>query len=796
MTSIGSDVKGLVARAQRAAQRRGQVPATGHLLLVMLQSGGAMGRLLSDLSVRESELLSALRSVDPESGSTLERSVERSYRLAKEMRSPQVRPAHLLLAVARDSRSTAHRSLERLGASPIQLQEQLLQSLGWSEPQARPRPFARRANASDDQTHVEPMIKVASVPESPDPIRDPDPPAEPPIAVEMPPAAPIPPLPNSTPFDAGELSLLPQIGRNLTALARTGDIDPVIGRTEEIEQLLDVLARRRANNPILIGPPGVGKTAIVEGLALRIAQGGHGVIGLVDKEIFEVSAGALIGGTGVRGALSERLRQLRDEVALSHGRIILFIDETHALFMGGESPDDLAHELKASLARGELPCIGATTPAEYKKHILRDAALARRFSAVHVREPSAEDAVQIVSGIAPRYEVHHNVEFSEEAIRSAVELSVRYLPNKTLPDKAIGLIDLAGARVRRTGGAMVDLRAIAEVIAERVQVPIERVLQNDTDRLLGLEAHLADRVVGHHAVMGSIAEALRKGAAGFHGRRPLATFLFLGPTGVGKTETARALNEVFFPGCPMSTLDMSEFSEAHSVARLLGAPPGYVGHQDGGQLTEAVRHRPYQLVLLDEIEKAHIDVLQALLPLLDEGRLTDAKGQVVDFTNTIIVMTSNLGARQLASTEARIGFGDGSARKGDGAAVVNAARKALPPEIWNRIDEPLYFGPLTQDDVATIAQRLIDGVAKQLADKHRVRLSVDASTIDALIRAGGYDVAFGARPMRRTIGRLIEAQIATAILEKRIKPGDEVTLVGCNDGVSLQICAGAVEAAE
>ena len=371
------------------------------------------------------------------------------------------------------------------------------------------------------------------------------------------------------------------------------------------------------------------------------------------------------------------------------------------------------------------------------------------------------------------------------------------MPEQSLPDKAIGLLDLAGARIRRRGGAVVDREAIAQVVAEKVRVPVERLLVTDSQKLLELEEHLAEHVVGHSDVMRSISNALRKGAAGFHGQRPLATFLFLGPTGVGKTETARALNELFFMGCAMTRIDMSELSESHAIAKLVGAPPGYIGHDTGGQLTESIRHRPYQLVLLDEIEKAHVDVLQSLLPLLEDGRLTDGKGRTVDCTHTIIVMTSNLGAQESTRGSSSIGFhgaADG-AERGLSAAVA-AARRALPPELWNRIDEPLFFGPLSRDEVAEIARRMVAGVAGQLQERQGVLLEVDDSAIDALVALGGYDAELGARPMRRAIGRMIEAPLAAAILAGDFQREERIVVVGDADGLRFESAGGSVEAAE
>jgi ATP-dependent Clp protease ATP-binding subunit ClpC len=811
MTTVSGGVKGLVARAQREAQRRAHSPSTAYLLLVMLQTGGPMGKLLSQLGVKEGDLLSAIRVVDSEPTSALERAVERAYRIAKAMDSPQVLPAHLLFAIARDTRSAAHRSLEEIGTGSKRVQEAvrgLLQPRDTQTTSVAPitTTRSRPSPALPTQGGSKPSRPSARPSASPSPLIELrlDGPDEEPSVEGLPESNEAVALdeiivPSSSPFtlDARTYPMLAKLGRNLTELASLGRIDEVIGRDGEIERLLDVLARRRSNNPILVGPPGVGKTAIVEGLARRLAQGGAGVRGLEGTIIVELSAGALVSGTGVRGALSERMRRLQFEVKRGDGKIVLFVDEVHALFTAGDSPDDLAHELKASLARGELPCIGATTDSEYRKYVERDAALARRFSPIHVAEPTAEDTIEILLGVAPRYEVHHGIAYERDAIESAVELSVRYLAEQTLPDKAIGILDLAGARVRRRGGALVDREAVAQVVAEKVRVPVERLLVSDSQKLLDLERHLAEHVVGHREAMRRISDALRKGAAGFHGQRPLATFLFLGPTGVGKTETARALNELFFMGCPMTRIDMSELSESHAVAKLVGAPPGYVGHDTGGQLTESIRHRPYQLVLLDEIEKAHMDVLQSLLPLLEDGRLTDGKGRTVDCTHTIVVMTSNLGAHETPSNQGSIGFRarSGSSKDSTGEAIA-AARSALPPELWNRIDEPLFFGPLQRDEVAEIARRMVDKLSRQLLERQGVELSVNRSAIDSMVALGGYDAALGARPMRRAIGRLVEAPLAASILAGDFRRGDRIIVTGNPDGIRLERADGSIEAAE
>ncbi|MCB9594347.1 MAG: ATP-dependent Clp protease ATP-binding subunit [Sandaracinaceae bacterium] len=786
-------LSGFMAIAKRAAQRRQQRPTTAHAVLAMLQHDQQTSRILTERGIREMDLISALKISNDEPSSAMEVAAERAVRLAARVGDGDPGPMHLLAAIVREPRTAGYRCLESTGTNPTRLREDVLGALGVESSRSRPTvppvpcakakatpvgmpsPRNRRVRPPSARRITPPEIKKRPRESTPD--EAPRPTREESISVS-------PPSRGPGELDPSRFPLLARLGRNLTAAALAGRIDPVVGRDDELDRLLDVLGRRRANNPVLVGPPGVGKTAIVEGLALRLAKGSER---LSDRVLIEVSAGSLVSGTGVRGALAEKLRQLRQEIARADGKILLFLDEIHSI-VGGDGPDDLATELKASLARGELPCIGATTEAEFRRHFERDAALVRRFTRIEVGEPSPSDAVEILRGIAPKYEVHHGVAYEPSALRSAVELTVRYVPEGYLPDKAIAVLDLAAARVRRRGGSVVDHAAIARVVAEQAHVPVDRLLMRDADRLLELETHLTERVVGQREPLGRIADMLRKGAVGFRGRRPLGTFLLLGPTGVGKTETAKAVADLLFPSAGVTRFDMSELSEAHAVARLLGAPPGYVGHEEGGQLTEAVRRRPYQLILLDEIEKAHPEVLLALLPLLDEGRLTDGRGRTVDFTNTVIVMTSNLGAVSTGPAR-RVGFGaerDPRVGDADRDRALAAARRALPPELWNRIDEPLWFAPLGMPEVRAIASRLLDGVVEVMRREQQLSIEVEPSAIDALIAAGGFDPELGARPMRRCVSRCVEAPLASAVLSGEIGRGMVVVLRGEGDTVIVQ----------
>jgi ATP-dependent Clp protease ATP-binding subunit ClpC len=787
---------------QLASARKERV-TSAHLLAAIASRESPAADLLAERSLTAERLLRAARASTDDEADPLRRAVERAREIAARMGAAEPVGVHLLIALLSERKSAGHRALDQCGVDVNRLRVASMNvglglvgrrriitrhdelEAGHSTPA-----FARRPSGTTVPLVPPRSLRTPPKPSLPHPaVEDASPASEPtvretplPEPARAPKSAPRarPSSPAASRFyiDPKKAPTLAALGQNLTLAAESGELDPVVGRDAEVEQALDVLAKRQGNNPCLVGAAGVGKTSVVRGLAARIASA-EDVATLDDRIIVEVSVTDLLAGTGVRGALSQRFGAIRKEVLAAGGRIVLFFDEIHQLF-AGDAADEIAADLKVALARGELPCIGATTLEEYKKAIEVDAALARRFSLVEVEEPSREDAYLVLDALAPSFEKHHGIRYAEDALALAVGWSVRYLPGRSLPDKAVSIIDLAGARARRRGAAEVNAEVVAEVVSEMASVPVERLLETDKERMLRLEELLADRVVGHSEELARIARILRRNAAGLGSRRPIGTFLLLGPTGVGKTETAKAVADVlFFDENAMTRLDLSEYSEAHAVARLLGAPPGYVGHEAGGHLTESVRRRPYQVILLDEIEKAHPDVLQTFLGVFDEGRLTDGRGRTVDFTNTVLLLTSNVGADETgASVRRRVGFG-GSASDGRAVverAVVAAARTALSPELYNRIDEVCVFAPLSRDEVKEIARRLLDGMGQALAIDRGVRLDFSDAVIAHLLDAGGFDPSLGARPMKRAIARLVEARLADALLRGDVGTGDTISL--------------------
>ena len=831
--------------AEEIAVRRNETATGAHLLAALASCPGPISDLLNERRLGARLLLSAFDGLDrPLPEESLKAAFLKSRDIALRTGAPSVAAEHLLIALLSDARSVARRTLDACGADAARLRVAAL-NLGLgivarrrtiavaesNEPAAppeaaaqplvnppRPESAGARRPPTGIAVPVMPLRPVKPVfrarrsarPSNPgtpalEEVRSPEPPSFA-AASASPPAPPAVPVasesdPASSQADSRErrflldprkFPVLSKLGKNLTLAAARRLLDPVVGREAAVEQTLDVLAKRQANNPCLVGEPGVGKTSVVRGLAQLIADEAAGRP-FDDRIVIELPISELLAGTGVRGALAARLGAVKNEVAAAGGRVVLFLDEIHQLF-SGDAADEIGSDLKLALARGELPCIGATTFDEFQRLVDKDPALARRFSLVEVDEPSREDAFLILDALAKKLETHHGVRYDKQALAVSINWSIRYLPGRALPDKAVSIIDLAGARVRRRGGARVDIESIAEVVAGLVDTPVERLLESDGERMLRLEEILAERIVGHGPHIAKIARILRRNAAGLGSRRPIGTFLLLGPTGVGKTETAKAIAEVLFEtDMAMTRIDFSEYSEAHSVAKLIGAPPGYVGHDAGGQLTEAIRRRPYQVVLLDEIEKAHPDVLTTFLAVFDEGRMTDGRGRLVDFCNTVILMTSNIGAEHGSENpRRRVGFSQGAeARVADQSdRMIAAARDALPPELYNRIDEILAFTPLTRDDVSEIARRMLAKLAAALRAERGVALQVEESAVEALLELGGFDPTLGARPMKRSIARLLEAPLAESILKGEIERGDVLLVEGNDAGLSFEVLPG------
>ncbi|MGW0609005.1 ATP-dependent Clp protease ATP-binding subunit [Streptomyces sp. NPDC002788] len=663
-------------------------------------------------------------------------------------------------------------------------------------------------------------------------------PTEPPEAPEVPQAER--PRPTNTPT-------LDKYGRDLTELARQGRIDPVIGRDQEIEQTVEVLSRRGKNNPVLIGDAGVGKTAIVEGLAQRISEADVPDV-LIGRRVVALDLTGVVAGTRYRGDFEERMNNIVGEIRAHSDQLIIFIDELHTVVGAGAGGGDggsmdAGNILKPALARGELHIVGATTLEEYRR-IEKDAALARRFQPIMVPEPTPADAIEILRGLQDRYEAHHQVRYTDEALVAAVELSDRYLSDRRLPDKAIDLIDQAGARVRlraRTKGTdvramereleqltrdkdqavadeqyeqatrlrdrivelkqriteaggdgevdegqdlVVGAESIAEVVSRQTGIPVSSLTQEEKDRLLALEEHLHQRVVGQDEAVRVVSDAVLRSRAGLASPdRPIGSFLFLGPTGVGKTELARALAEALFGSEDrMVRLDMSEYQERHTVSRLIGAPPGYVGHEEAGQLTEVVRRHPYSLLLLDEVEKAHPDVFNILLQVLDDGRLTDSQGRTVDFTNTVIVMTSNLGSEAITRRGATLGFASGGADADEEARreqILRPLREHFRPEFLNRIDEIVVFRQLSTEQLRQITNLLLDRTRSLVQDKGLTVTFTDRAV--EWLAERGYQPEYGARPLRRTIQREVDNELSRLLLDGRVTEGGGVT-VDVEDG--------------
>ncbi|MGP4102798.1 ATP-dependent Clp protease ATP-binding subunit [Nonomuraea sp. KM90] len=747
---------------------------------------------------------------------------------------------HLLWAATQVE--ATRRQLEQAGADPAALAGEVEQAVEQGEPRQGPMPLAPAAKralldarqvahatgasyigaqhlvlalAANPQSTAGRLLRGARV--TPQSFAPEGTGSAEPLAGQQPP-------PSSTPT-------LDQYGRDLTAVAREGAIDPVVGRDNEIMQAVEVLSRRTKNNPALLGEPGVGKTAIVEGLAQHIVDG-EVPDTLKDKRVVQVDLAGMVAGTKYRGEFEERLTKVMEEIRANREELVIFIDELHTVVGagGGEGSIDAANMLKPALSRGELHVIGATTLEEYRRHVEKDAALERRFQPILVPEPSVADTIEILRGLRDRYEAHHQVKFTDDALVAAAELSDRYVSDRFLPDKAIDLMDQAGARVAlqtrttpagtreleeelehrqrekqqavesedyerarelrdeiaglqsrvgqargcRRGVAEVTPNEIAEVVSRATGIPVSQLTQEEKDRLLALEEHLHQRVIGQDEAVAAVSEAVRRSRAGMSDPdRPIGSFLFLGPTGVGKTELARALAESLFGEQErMIRLDMSEFQERHTVSRLVGAPPGYVGYEEAGQLTEQVRRKPYSVLLLDEIEKAHPDVFNLLLQVLDDGRLTDAQGRTVDFRNTVLIMTSNLGADLIMSHP-------GEAARGLRGQLMRLLQMRFRPEFLNRVDEIIVFRGLDAEQLRQITVLLLEDTRRRL-HAQGVVLELEPAAVDWLAHEG-YQPHFGARPLRRTIQRKLDNTLSRLLLDGTLRR-DQRAHIGVRDG--------------
>lgn len=783
-----SDAKKILQYAQESAKSfRHDYIGTEHILLgLVLHTNSMAGQFLAQQGLTSENVTRAIEQavgVGKEATSALrltprtKRTMELAVRTANQLGQQDISTEHILAGVLQEQGCMARRILEQMDINPDELLEKIVQLMNHGAVSSRE--------------------------------------------------------------DGSQAVDLSEFGRDLNELAQEGKIDPVIGRSTEIERVIQILCRRTKNNPVLIGEPGVGKTAIAEGLAQRIVEG-HVPDVLADKRIFSLDMGSLVAGTKYRGEFEERIKQVINAIQ-NDEHMILFIDELHQLIGAGavEGSMDAANILKPALARGDLQCIGATTIDEYKKHLEKDAALARRFQTVLVGEPSESEAEQILFGLRDRYEAFHNARIEDEAVHAAVTLSARYISDRYLPDKAIDVVDEAAARVRMNACAplqevqaleqrlaaiqkekdaavasenfeicaslrdegkeiahqiaalkqekqddaaqlVVTEQDVADVVSQWTGIPVQQLTATEAQRLLRLESELHERIISQDEAVTAVAKAIRRARAGLKDvNRPIGSFLFLGPSGVGKTELARTLAcQLFGSQDAMIRIDMSEFMERYSVSRLIGAPPGYVGYEEGGELTDAVREKPYSVILFDEVEKASGDFFNLLLQVLDEGRLTDSKGRVVDFRNTVIIMTSNLGASHLKAHGPVMGFSAGADEPKDRKAAFDIAKKEIfadvkkffRPEFLNRIDEMLVFKPLEKEDLRRIASLMMADLRKRLEEKG-VQIQWTADADDVLVQEG-YDFAYGARPLKRAIQKMVEDPIAEMILGGALKEGN------------------------
>lgn len=746
---------GAIAAARDAAASLGHsYIGTEHLLLgIAAETEGLGARLLSGQGL---DMASLTRLVAAEMGSgapgapeqgltsNAAAAIERAAEEARRLGQGYVGTEHLLLGVLRLPDCAAARLLNASGRAPDTIYTEILDLFG--SPESRPG----RQESGRSQAPFRP------------------------------------------PYRRAETRVLDQYSRDLTLIAGGGGADPVVGREREISRVIQILSRRTKNNPVLVGEPGVGKTAVAEGLARRVARG-EVPDTLKNRRIVTLDLASMLAGTKYRGDFEDRVKCIIKEVQRA-GDVIVFIDELHTIVGAGsaEGAIDAANILKPALGRGEIQVIGATTPEEYRKHIEKDAALERRFQPVDVPEPDEACCVRMLRALRGSLETHHGLQITDEAISAAVRLSVRYICDRFLPDKAIDLLDEAASHVRLESGPQarqtVEASDVADVVSAWTGVPASAISEPESERLLRLEEALHRRVIGQDEAVSAVARAIRRGRVGLSDpRRPMGSFIFLGPTGVGKTELCRALAEaVYGDRDALIRLDMSEYMEKHAVSKLIGSPPGYVGYGEGGQLTERVRRRPWSVVLFDEIEKAHEDVYNLLLQIMEDGRLTDSAGRRADFRSTIVVMTSNIGAKAITEDRPALGF-SGAPRDGDGAvkeAVMAELRRTFRPEFLNRVDDTIVFRRLSREDVRQIARGMTEAVCGRMRELG-VELRVTDEALD-LLAERGFDPAYGARPLRRQISALLEDPAADAILTGRAAPGDRLIATACGGEIVLE----------